>query len=43
MLFAVAWGAASGEARGVLLFGGGMLWVLTIVVGYAVERRVHRR
>ena len=38
---AAVWAAAPEGIRGVLMLVGGALYVVTIVGGYAVERRIH--
>jgi hypothetical protein len=38
---AAVWAAAPQDVRGALLLVGGALYAVTIIGGYAIERRVH--
>lgn len=38
---AAVWAAAPEDIRGVLMLVGGVLYAVTVVSGYAIERRVH--
>lgn len=38
---AAVWAAAPEDIRGLLMLVGGLIYAVTVVGGYAIERRVH--
>jgi predicted Na+-dependent transporter len=43
VLFAVAWGSASEEVRGLILIVAGVVTVIVYAAGYVLVRRLHWR